>query len=132
MEDKPTFLKKKKEEDPVLLQAREEAAKQQPVFDKKSKLVFVNRMKYERAKVIFNLITGKQAPRTQEEAERKEHYIKQLASHDIALDSEEVLPAIYELLGGLIRTEKQQKDFEKEVEQEKKRAKKDRMGMRAN
>ena len=50
MEDKPTFLKKKKEEDPVLLQAREEAAKQQPVFDKKSKLVFVNRMKYERAK----------------------------------------------------------------------------------
>jgi len=80
-----------------------------PVVDAKNKVVFVNGSKYRRAQAILALLTGKTVPLKAEDVERKDHYIKQLAKHGVEVNSEEALPALYELLGGLSRTPEEQK-----------------------
>lgn len=103
--------------------AKDEDKKSKPIYDDTFKVWFVNGSKYRRAQDTLALITNKRTANKQEEVSRKEHYIKQLAVHDIAPDSKEALPALYEILGGLIRTDKEQKQADERAKQmrEKKR-----------
>lgn len=95
-----------------------------PVFDAKNKVFFVNPEKYDRAKEILALITGAKVAQKAEEEQRKDHYMRQLAKHEIDVKSEDALPAIYEILGGLIRSEAEQKDADIKAKEMKAKAKK--------
>lgn len=132
MEGKKTFLKKNTvEADVESIQEKQNALIQsRPVTDKKRGVVFVNGGKYQRAVDLAKLVIGEVVPRSQEELERKEHYTKQLAVHEIDPKSEDVIPALYEILGGLIRTIKEQDDFERGMEERSKAAKNDTFGMK--
>lgn len=121
-EKKPTFLEKKA--DPMMKEKKDEIKKSQPVWDTKRKVVFVNGSKYRRAEEILNLITGKKACQKDADVERKEHYERILASHEVKLDSPDVLPALYEILGGLIRTPSQQKESDEKAKEAKAKGKK--------
>lgn len=88
---------------------KEEMKKSLPVFDKKRKLVFVNGSKFKRAESILATLLGQKAVVKTEELQRKDHYARQIEAYGIDLQSEDALPAIYELLGGLIRTPEEQK-----------------------
>lgn len=111
-----SFLKKVQEDG--------EKATTRPVFDAKNKVYFVNPEKYDRAKEILALILGEKVPQKIEETERKEHYTKQLAKHEIDPKSDDALPAIYEIIGGLIRSEVEQKEAETKAKELKSKAKK--------
>ena len=114
-----TFLKGK-------VESREEKvqAKNQPIHDKKRGVVFVNGGKYRRAEDILALLRGVKAVSKAQDAERKEHYAKQLAIHEIDVNSDDALPAIYEVCGGLIRTLREQTQEEKRLAEMKKQGKK--------
>lgn len=75
-------------------------------------IIFVNADKKKRAEDIYRLITGKRMNEkvsAEEEMRLKERFIDLLAEKKIALkDAEECLVAIYELMGGVIRTPEQQ------------------------
>lgn len=122
MEDnKPKFLKPRGESTQG---SKEGFKKALPFLDKELKLVFVNGNKYRRAQNILGLLKREVVPNREEDLQRVEHYSKQLAKHDITLDSKNALPAIYELLGGLIRTPAGQKKAEDRVQEMKAKAKK--------
>ena len=111
-----SFLKK----EPVYAQR----TTQEAVFDKKNDVYFVNPEKYDRAKEIIAFILGKKVPQDIKEQERKEHYIQQLAKHEVDPASDTAIPAIYELIGGLIRTPSEQKEAERNAIEIKKKGKK--------
>jgi len=92
-------------------------------------VVFVNGSKYRRAKDILDLINGDRAPVKQEDVARKEHYARQLKANDIDPKSEEALPSLYELLGGLIRTSQEQKAAEKAKGEAQKKARTNKFGL---
>lgn len=117
-----SFLKKDTKETPIA--RNEELLTAKPIFDEKHKVVYVNPGKYKRAEVILGLISGKITPRRDEEIERKAHYSGKLQEHGIDIASEEALPALYELLGGLIRTPQEQIVAEKQAEEIRKKGKK--------
>lgn len=94
------------------------------VFDKKNDVFFANPEKYDRARNILDLILGIKAPRDANEVERKDHYAKALAIQNIEPSSEIALPALYELLGGLIRTPSEQKEAEKKAQEMQRKGKK--------
>ena len=111
-----SFLKK----EPVYAQR----TTQEAVFDKKNDVYFVNPEKYDRAKEIIALILGKKVPQDIKEQERKEHYTQQLKKHEVDPTSETAIPAIYELIGGLLRSPAEQREAEKLAIETKKRGKK--------
>lgn len=80
-------------------------------------VVFVNGSKYRRAQRILDFIRGDAIPQKAEEIQRKDHYIRQLKKHDVDPMAEEALPALYELLGGLIRTPAEQEEAERKAEE---------------
>ncbi len=96
----------------------------QPVFDKKNNVFFVNPEKYDRAKDILALITGQKVAQKAEEEQRRDHYTRQLTKHEVDPKSEDAIPAIYELLGGLIRSSEEQKDAELRAKEAQKKGKK--------
>jgi hypothetical protein len=101
---------------------REELVKNTPVYDEKLKAVFVNGSKFKRAQTIVDLINGIKVPQKAEEQSRVDHYLKLINAHGIDLKSDEAVPAVYELLGGLIRTPEEQKAAEhKAIEVKKKK-----------
>ena len=118
MEDKKSFIKKT----PV---SREEAEEQKnkPVYDEKFNVVFVNGSKFRRAKTILDLIRGEKVPSKNDEIARKDHYTRQLAKNEIDVQSEEALPALYELLGGLIRTKAEQEFADEKAKEMKAKGK---------
>ncbi len=112
-----SFLKKVVDERPDKVPNR-------PVFDKKHDAVFVNADKYNRAIEILNLLRGVKVAVKTDDVERRDHYAKQLAMHEIDIKSEEAVPALYELLGGLIRTPKEQEEADKKAMEAQKKGKK--------
>lgn len=84
-----------------------ETGEKEPVVETGG-FVFVNREKLERAKGILDLITGKQSPKKESEIERRDHYAAQLADRGIKPSDKEALQALYEILGGLVRTPAEQ------------------------
>lgn len=125
-EKKPRFIKKPEAGKNAVEDAERQAemVKNRPVRDSKLKIVFVNGSKYRRALDILNLIRGIRPPQKVSEEQRREHYIRQLAAHDIKTDSEEALPAIYEILGGLIRTDQEQQEAEQRAAEMRAKGKK--------
>jgi len=118
-----SFLKKLVIEAPKKMTEREieQQRLSRPVHDGERGIVFVNGNKYRRAQRIIALIQGNAAPTTENELVRKEHYTKQLIAQEIDPKSDNALPAIYEIMGGLIRTPKGQAEAEeKAVEMQKK------------
>ena len=89
-----------------------------------SNYVLVNREKEGRAADILRLVTGKKVPQNANMLERKEKWAVILAEAkvDVAKEKEAVY-FIYEKLGGLIRTEREQEVAEKEAEKMKKEKK---------
>lgn len=79
-----------------------------------SEVIFVSREKLDRAKEIVALVSGAQAPRTAEEVERQAHYAMILSGRDINPKAKDALRAVYELLGGLVRTPEEQRAAEEQ------------------
>jgi|GEM_PF-5081572 len=123
-----TFLKKKEEN--IDKERREELRKSQPVIDEKNEAVFVNGAKYRRAKDILDLINGNRAAIKQEELMRIEHYQRQLEIQEVDLKSDIALPALYEILGGLIRTISEHTEAVKKSKEMKDKGKKNIMGLK--
>lgn len=74
-------------------------------------VVYVNRDKLERAKDILALVSGKRAPNTDSEADRKERFSTLFATHEKSPKDGDALQFVYEtLLGGLVRTPAEQED----------------------
>lgn len=78
--------------------------------------VFVNDQKKERAEEILRLVTGKKVALTDDEQDRKSRFAQHLASADIDPTSKEALAFIYEKLGGLVRTEAEEKKAKEKKE----------------
>lgn len=77
--------------------------------------IFVNKEKLDRAKEIIAFVLGKKVQRDDNEMERTNKFSKLLTESKIKADSEEAIAFVYEKLGGLVRTETEQKVFEKKV-----------------
>lgn len=94
------------------------------------KTIFVNLEKKERAEIIVGLLTGKIFPKNPDEVERIAHYSRIASEGKVDLKSPSAITFFYEKLGGLLRTEEEEKVAkEKKVEAQKK-GKKDSMGLR--
>lgn len=78
----------------------------------KDELVFVNKEKHARAKDIVALVTGKRVPRETSELERKDHYTELLKARGVKGTDPIAVQAIYEILGGLVRTPSEQAQAE--------------------
>lgn len=118
-----TFLKKKTEGGSLQKELAEAAKNNKPIYDKSRKLWFVNGVKFKRAENILGLIRGDIAPIKADDVQRKEHYTRQLQVQEIDPSDKDALPALYELLGGLIRTEAQQQAADEKAKQMRKDAK---------
>ncbi len=96
------------------------------------KTVFVNEEKRERAQYVYDLLVGKAVARNAEERERADHYarIAQAEGLDLKKDPPAAVAAIYVKMGGLLRTEAEQKVAEARKEEAKVKGKKDKMGLR--
>lgn len=71
--------------------------------------IYVNRDKYNRAKVIVALCTGKKVPATEQERERKEFMGGRFAEAEVDPKGKGAFRFAYEtLLGGLVRSPKEQ------------------------
>jgi hypothetical protein len=81
----------------------------------KDAVIFVNKEKLSRAKDIVLLITAKRAPRETSEFERKEHYTGLLAAKGVKATDPKAVQAIYEILGGLVRTPEEQATADKKA-----------------
>ena len=77
--------------------------------------IFVNKEKLDRAKEIIAFVLGKKVQRDENEIERTNKFSKLLTEAKIKADSEEAVAFVYEKLGGLVRTETEQKVFKKKV-----------------
>lgn len=75
--------------------------------------VLVNTDKVQRAQSIIALL-GRQ-PKTPDEVDTKNKFTAILNSEGVQLTDETVLQFIYEKLGGLVRTEEEQREFEVKV-----------------
>lgn len=91
-------------------------------------IVLVNKEKADRAQHIINLLSGTARPKDGGERERIEHY--NLALHGIDLKSPEALEKVYAALGGLTRTEAEQKAAEVKAVEAKKEGRKNQMGLK--
>jgi hypothetical protein len=96
---------------------KDEIKKSQPVWDTKRKAVFVNGSKFKRAAEILALIKGERACGKSEDFERKEHYSRILATNKIDINSNDAQPALYEILGGLVRTPSEQKEADEKAKE---------------
>lgn len=74
----------------------------------KSGVIFVNKEKYNRAKDIILLVTGKRAPHEASEIEKKDRYTDLLATRGVKATDANAVQAVYEILGGLVRTPEEQ------------------------
>lgn len=101
-----------------------DTAEHKPIYHDKHKVVFVNPSKFKRAEVIVDLVSGKRVPRTNEEIERKDKFTRVLQEQEIDLKKDDAVPAVYELLGGLIRTPEEQKKADIFAEEARKKGKK--------
>lgn len=81
--------------------------------------VFVNQNKHDRAKEVMDLISGEIAATDNGQAARADHFSKLMS--DAKVDTKDGLKFVYEKMGGLIRTEVEQKkaDAAKKVAQKK-------------
>lgn len=95
-----------------------------PVFDDVHKVVFVNPQKYKRAEVIVALVNGTRQAITDQDQERKDKFTRLIQEQGLDLKKDDVIPAVYELLGGLIRTPEEQKEIEVKAVEMQKRGKK--------
>lgn len=90
--------------------------------------VFVNREKLERAKGILELVSGKRVPRTDGEAEQKERFAAIFADNDQDPKHKDALRFVYETLGGLVRTESEQKDADEAAATARERFSRNKLG----
>mgnify|MGYP001602935831 CR=1 FL=1 len=73
-----------------------------------SGVILVNREKVERATEILALVTGKKVAKNSGEEERRDRFTAVLAEKEIKPNSKGALQAVYEILGGLVRTPEEQ------------------------
>lgn len=78
----------------------------------KSDVVFVNKEKLARAKDIALLVSGKRSPRDAGELERQQHYTGLLSDRGVKPSDATAVQALYEILGGLVRTPQEQAQAE--------------------
>lgn len=78
-------------------------------------VIYVNRDKFNRAKIIVALVSGAKVPANDSEADRKDKMVAQFAAAEVSPKGEDALRFAYEhLLGGLVRTPAEQEDADKE------------------
>ena len=77
--------------------------------------IFVNKEKLDRAKEIIAFVLGKKVQRDENEIERTNKFSKLLNEAKIKADSEEAIAFVYEKLGGLVRTETEQKVLKRKL-----------------
>lgn len=80
-----------------------------------SEVIFINKVKLQRAQEIVGLINGTVIARDEGQVETKNKFTAILESLDIDSKSEEAISVVYEKLGGLVLTHE-------EVEKRKKKA----------
>jgi len=87
--------------------------------------VLVNLSKKERAEAIVGFITGERTPADNGEAARADRFAKVLNEAKIDLkDKNGAILFVYEKLGGLVRTEEEQKQAEARKKEAQKKGKK--------
>lgn len=86
-------------------------------------IYFVNEEKLNRAKKILELF--KRTPKNEDEIETHKKFTALLVDAKIKPDNEDALQFIYEKLGGLIRSEIEQKEALKQIEEIKKKKRKE-------
>ena len=89
-----------------------------------SGVILVNREKAERASEILALITGKKTAKNSGEEERRDRFTAVLAEKDINPKSKDALQAVYEILGGLVRTPEEQEAADENAADVRKKNKK--------
>lgn len=82
-------------------------------------MIFVNQDKFKRAQDIVALF-GNKPPKTEEETRVRARFADLLATNGIKPESKDALQFVYEKLGGLVRTEEEQKEVEEQKEEIKK------------
>lgn len=117
-----SFLKKK--DDVFVKERRDELKKSMPVFDEKLKVWFVNGSKHKRAVEVIQLLNNEKPVTKEGEPDRMDHYLRQLQKHDVDTKSPEAVAALYEIMGGLIRTPAEQKEADVKAAEMKKKGKK--------
>ena len=76
-------------------------------------MIFVNERKKARAKDILDLVNGIIIPKNDYDDEVKNKFANFLAGAKIEAKSEKAIEFVYEKLGGLLRTEEQEKEAKK-------------------
>lgn len=102
----------------------EEGSVEETVKPSANPVIFVNSDKVSRAKDIVALITGKRVPLDQGEADRKDKFAGFMAAADIDPKSEGAMQFIYEKLGGLVRTVREQEVADEQAAEAKAKGKK--------
>ena len=74
-----------------------------------TKLFYVNSKKKARAEEILALVSGVIIPKSNDQQIKKDKFGAFMAEASIDPKSEDALPFVYEKLGGLLRTEDEQK-----------------------
>lgn len=92
-----------------------EVEPEEPSSGKKDDAIFVNNEKLSRAKSILELVSGKRVPRDQNEADRTEHYRAQMNHAGVGVKDKNAVRFLYELLGGLVRSESEQREADKKA-----------------
>jgi len=90
-----------------------------------SKLIMTNRGKEERALDVYDLMVGNRVPASKNEADRAALYARVCSEGKIDIKKkEDTVLFIYEKLGGLVRTEEEEKKAQAKKKQMKVDAKK--------
>lgn len=74
-------------------------------------MIFVNQEKVARAKEILAFITREKTPLTEEQVSSMERWSRHLSASNVDPKSEEAVEFVYSKLGGLVRTEAEQRKF---------------------
>lgn len=86
--------------------------------------ILVNKVKEERAKDILALVLGTRVPKNDGEADRRDKFTAFLAEGNVDPKKPEAVQFVYEKLGGLVRTESEQKEADKRKQEMQLKAKK--------
>lgn len=87
-------------------------------------VVFVNREKLGRARDIVALVSGKRAPLTDSEADKKDRFSALFASSEADPKGKDAVRFAYELLGGLVRTQAEQDEADEDAAEAQRKFKK--------
>lgn len=95
-----------------------------------SKTIYVNQSKKDRAEDIVAMLIGKKVPSDANETSLAERYGRVFKDEGIDPKKDGAVKFVYEKLGGLMRTEDEEKNAKVKKAEMQKKGKKDRFGIK--